>query len=304
MGERWACRPTVNRLIDEAKAGVAELLAAGVQPHLAVVLVGENPASKVYVSHKARTCEELGIRSTLKLLPEQTGMAELMAVVEGLNRDPGVHGILVQLPLPGHIDAGRVLAAIHPDKDVDGFHPINAGRLSLGEAGLFPCTPMGIMALLADSDLELSGKHAVVIGRSNIVGKPMAQLLLAAHCTVTIMHSRTRNPAEICRQADLVVAAVGRTGLVDASWLKAGAYVVDVGMNVIVDPAEAARLIPADSKKMAAFRQAGEVLYGDVHYESALEKAKLVTPVPGGVGPLTIAHLMVNCLAAANRLRS
>jgi len=159
MGERWACRPTVNRLIDEAKAGVAELLAAGVQPHLAVVLVGENPASKVYVSHKARTCEELGIRSTLKLLPEQTGMAELMAVVEGLNRDPGVHGILVQLPLPGHIDAGRVLAAIHPDKDVDGFHPINAGRLSLGEAGLFPCTPMGIMALLADSDIVLSGKH-------------------------------------------------------------------------------------------------------------------------------------------------
>ena len=302
MGKRWACRPTVNRLLDEAKTGVSELTAAGIHPHLAVVLVGENPASKVYVSHKVKTCGELGIESTLEKMPAETTTDQLLAVIDRLNTDPGVHGILVQLPLPRQIDADRVIAAVDADKDVDGFHPVNVGRLSQGRDGLFPCTPMGVMALLADSDLTLKGKHAVVVGRSNIVGKPMAQLLLAAHCTVTIMHSRTTDPAAICRQADLVVAAVGVPGLVQGSWIKEGAYVVDVGMNEITDADVATRLIPVESKKMASFQENGRVLYGDVDYHAALAKAALVTPVPGGVGRLTIAHLMINCLTAARRL--
>ncbi len=302
MGKRWACKPTAERLLAKAAAEVTALKLAGTAPHLAVVLVGENPASKVYVAHKIKTCESLGIRSTCKALPHTLKTDELLSVIADLNRDPGVHGILVQLPLPPQIDAGAIIAAIDPDKDVDGFHPVNVGRLALGEEGLFPCTPMGIMELLADSGHELKGKHAVVIGRSNIVGKPMAQLLLSKHCTVSILHSRTRAPQALCRQADLVVAAVGRTGMVDGAWLKPGALVVDVGMNEISQNDEARRLLPQGSKKLAAFQRKGRVLYGDVFYASALEKAELVTPVPGGVGLLTIAHLMVNCVTAAGRL--
>ncbi len=301
MKQRWACRPTADRLLEESKQRVEALGKKGIEPHLAVVLVGENPASQVYVRNKIKTCESLGIRSTFHRMPAPTQTSELLAVVDELNRDGGVHGILVQLPLPDQIDESKIIAAIDPDKDVDGFHPVNVGRLSLGEPGLFPCTPMGVMELLKDSGLALKGKHAVIVGRSHIVGKPMAQLLLARHCTVTVMHSRTRNPQELCRQADLVVAAVGRPGMIDRDWIKPGAYVVDVGINEISDPVTAQRVIKEGSKKMAAFREKGRVLYGDVNYFSACEVAARVTPVPGGVGPLTIAHLMINCVTAAER---
>ncbi len=299
MGKRWAVKATVERLLAQAKTAAAALVEKGVQPHLAVVLVGENPASKVYVSSKVRTCEELGIRSTLIKLPADVAEGELLARIDALNGDAAVHGILVQLPLPKHIEETAVIHRILPDKDVDGFHPVNVGRLSLGERGLFPCTPMGVMALLADSGVDLRGKHAVVVGRSNIVGKPMAQLLLAQHCTVTIVHSRTPEPEVLCRLADIVVAAVGRPGLVRGSWIKPGALVVDVGINELVDADEVARLVEPGSKKWASFEENGRVLYGDVHYSEALAQAELVTPVPGGVGALTIAHLMVNCVAAA-----
>ncbi|CAM2068390.1 Bifunctional protein FolD [Sulfidibacter corallicola] len=304
MGKRWPCKATAERLLNESKSRVTELKNKGIEPHLAVVLVGDNPASKVYVSNKVKTCESLGIRSTFHKLEATTSTDDLLRIVDELNHDASVHGILVQLPLPPQIDESRIISGIEPDKDVDGFHPVNVGRLSLGEPGLVPCTPMGVMALLADCGAELSGMHAVVVGRSNIVGKPMAQLLLKANCTVSIIHSRTKNPAELCRQADLVVAAVGRPGLVDASWIKEGALVVDVGINEITDDALAEKLIPADSKKMAAYRKNGRVLYGDVHYASALGRAEMVTPVPGGVGKLTIAQLMANCVLAAERLGS
>lgn len=299
MGKRWGVKATVDRLLAQAKAEVTKLGEKGVQPHLAVILVGENPASKVYVSSKVRTCEELGIRSTMIALSAEIAQAELLACIDELNRNPSVHGILVQLPLPKHIEESAVIHRISPDKDVDGFHPVNVGRLSLGERGLFPCTPMGVMALLADTGIDLRGKHAVVVGRSNIVGKPMAQLLLAQHCTVTIVHSRTPQPEALCRQADIVVAAVGRPGLVRGSWIKPGALVVDVGINELVDPAEVERLVEVGSKKWESYQEKGRVLYGDVHYNEALEVAELVTPVPGGVGALTIAHLMVNCVMAA-----
>jgi methylenetetrahydrofolate dehydrogenase (NADP+)/methenyltetrahydrofolate cyclohydrolase len=301
MGKRFFCKSTVDRLLNEAKQRSEALAARGIQPHLAVVLVGENPASKVYVASKIKTCESLGIKSTYEKLTAEATTEDILNVVQKLNEDAAVHGILVQLPLPKHVNESAVIHAIDPDKDVDGFHPVNVGRLSLGESGLFPCTPMGVIELLKDSEIELKGKHAVVIGRSNIVGKPMAQLLLQQHCTVTIMHSRTQQPDAVCRQADIVIAAVGRPGMVRGDWLKPGAVVVDVGINEISDPEQAKQLLEPGSKKMAAFEEKGRVLYGDVHYKSALEVADKVTPVPGGVGKLTIAHLMTNCVIAAER---
>jgi len=304
MNKRMACRPTADRLLELARTENAALIKQGIHPHLAVVLVGENPASKVYVSNKVKTCESLGIRSTFTRMSGDTDTDALLAIVQQLNNDPEVHGILVQLPLPKGVDESQIISAINPDKDVDGFHPVNVGRLSLGEPGLFPCTPMGVMALLEDSGIDLKGKNAVVIGRSNIVGKPMAQMLLASHATVTIIHSRTVNPHEICRNADIVIAAVGVPGLVDGSWLKEGAVVVDVGMNSLTDPEQVARFVKEGSRKHKAFLKNGQVLYGDVFYDHALEVASLVSPVPGGVGKLTIAQLMVNCVTAARRSAS
>lgn len=301
MGKRWGAKKCVNRLMTEVKAQVAELKDQGVEPHLAVILVGDNPASKVYVSSKVKTCEELGIKSTFTHLDADIQTDGLLAQIDALNEDPSVHGILVQLPLPKHVDESAVISRVHPDKDVDGFHPVNVGRLWLGEPGLFPCTPMGVMELLADSGVDLKGKHAVVVGRSNIVGKPMAALLLAKHCTVTLIHSRTQNPEEVCRQADIVVAAVGVPGLVRGDWIKEGALVIDVGINELTDADKVAGFVDESSKKWASFQEKGRVLYGDVFYNEALEKAQLVTPVPGGVGKLTIAHLMVNCVLAAKR---
>lgn len=256
----------------------------GRRPGLAVVLVGEDPASQVYVGAKARACEEAGIASFEHRLPAETSEAELLALVERLNRDDTVDGILVQMPLPNGLDEQAVIAAISPDKDVDGFHVINAGRLSVGQPGFVPCTPLGCIMLLKDRLGDLSGLEAVVIGRSNIVGKPMAQLLVDANATVTVAHSRTKNLAEVVRRADIVVAAVGRPEMVRADWIKPGATVIDVGIN---------RLPPTDEKPKGR-------LVGDVAFAEVSAVAGAITPVPGGVGPMTIAVLLRNTLVAAH----
>ncbi len=256
-----------------------------VTPGLAVVLVGEDPASQVYVRNKGKATLEAGMKSFEHKLPATTSQAELLEIVQRMNADDSVDGILVQLPLPRHIDADAVLDAIHPDKDVDGFHPINAGRLAIGRPGLVPCTPSGSMRLIRSVETKLAGKHAVVIGRSNIVGKPMAQLLLAADCTVTIAHSKTADLVAMARQADILVAAVGKPEMVSGDWVKPGAIVIDVGIN----------RVPAAEGKTK--------LVGDVHYASAAEKAGAITPVPGGVGPMTIACLLENTLRAAKLRR-
>lgn len=258
---------------------------AGRKPGLAVVLVGEDAASQVYVGAKGRATLTANMESFSHRLPADTPQAELLALVERLNADDAVDGILVQLPLPGHIDAQAVIAAIDPDKDVDGFHVVNAGRLMVGQEGFVPCTPLGCLMLLREELGDLSGLEAVVIGRSNIVGKPMAQLLLDANATVTIAHSRTRDLAEVVRRADIVVAAVGRAEMVRGDWLKPGAVVIDVGIN---------RLEPEPGEDKGR-------LVGDVAFAEAMEVAAAVTPVPGGVGPMTIAVLLRNTLAAAYR---
>ncbi len=266
-------------------AGVAGLPA---QPGLAVVLVGEDPASGVYVRNKARQTVEVGMRSLEHRLPAGTSQAELLGLVAALNADPAVDGILVQLPLPPQIDAQAVIEAIDPAEDVDGFHPVNAGRLASGLPGLVPCTPLGCLMLIKSVRPDLAGLEAVVVGRSNIVGKPMAALLLAESCTVTIAHSRTRDLAGTCRRADILVAAVGRPRMIPGDWIKPGAVVVDVGINRI----EAPELGEARTR-----------LVGDVDFAGAAERAGAVTPVPGGVGPMTIACLLRNTLVAACRRR-
>lgn len=259
------------------------------QPGLAVVLVGEDPASQVYVRNKIKTTIETGMRSIEHKLDVSTSQDELMALIDQLNNDDSIDGILVQLPLPEQINADAVIDAIDPDKDVDGFHVTNVGRLSVGLPGNIPCTPYGCLMLLRDHfDNNLSGKNAIVIGRSNIVGKPMAQLLLAESCTVTIAHSRTKDLPALCREADIVVAAVGRPEMVNADWIGDGAVVIDVGINRVAAP----------ERGEGKFR-----LTGDVDYDSAATKASAITPVPGGVGPMTIACLLRNTLVAAARRR-
>ena len=257
----------------------------GIPPGLAVVLVGKDPASEVYVRNKGIQAKEAGFNSLEYRLPENTTQAELLAQVAALNADPQVHGILVQLPLPAHLDADAVLNAIAPDKDVDGFHPVNVGRLWTGNPVSVPCTPLGCALILKDRIGDLAGKRAIVIGRSNIVGKPMAALLLAANATVTIAHSRTADLAARCREADIVIAAVGKPELVRGDWLKPGATVLDVGINRIAD-GDKTRLV------------------GDVHFASAAEVASAITPVPGGIGPMTIACLLRNTLACAKALHA
>ena len=253
----------------------------GLVPGLAVVLVGEDPASEVYVRNKGKQTLEAGMRSFEHKLPDTTAESELLALIDQLNADPDVHGILVQLPLPDQIDSHAVINAIDPDKDVDGFHLINVGRLSTGAAGLVPCTPLGCLMLLKEELGDLSGKNAVVVGRSNIVGKPMASLLLAESCTVTIAHSRTKDLADVCREADILVAAVGRPQMIPGDWVKPGATVIDVGINRIEGAQGKTRLV------------------GDVDYASAETVAGAITPVPGGVGPMTIACLLRNTVQAA-----
>lgn len=269
-------RAVAKAFKDEIAQKTAAMIAEGIQPHLAVVLVGENPASQVYVRNKENGCIKAGIRSTVIRLAEDCSQEELENTVTALNEDASVHGILVQLPLPKGLDEARVLRLIDPDKDVDGFHAMNSGRLMNGQPGFVPCTPLGVMKLLESYGIDPCGKHAVVIGRSNIVGKPMAMLLLAANATVTVCHSRTQNLAEITRQADILVAAVGRANFVTADMVKPGAAVIDVGIN----------------------RVDGRIV-GDVDFDAVSEVAGHITPVPGGVGQMTIAMLLANTLDAA-----
>ena len=277
-------------LVERVAAASARLEAThGVKPGLAVVIVGEDPASQVYVRNKGETTQRAGMRSDTHRLPDTTSQADLLALIADLNADAGIHGILVQLPLPGHIDASTVLDAIDPDKDVDGFHVVNAGRLAVGLPGLVPCTPLGCLMLLKAELGDLTGLNAVIVGRSNIVGKPMAQLLLAESCTVTVAHSRTRDLPALCRTADILVAAVGRPEMVRGDWIKPGATVIDVGINRVPsrDPVKA-----AEGKTR---------LVGDVAFAEAAENAGRITPVPGGVGPMTIACLLANTYSAACR---
>ncbi|MGE6689895.1 bifunctional methylenetetrahydrofolate dehydrogenase/methenyltetrahydrofolate cyclohydrolase FolD [Stutzerimonas stutzeri] len=270
------------RVLAEVATEVIALKADGVQPALAVVLVGDDPASHVYVRNKIQRAEEVGIRSLEYRLTADASVEAVLEVITQLNADSTVHGILVQLPLPGQIDEAKVLQAVNPAKDVDGFHRENVGGLSQGLPVLLPCTPAGCMRLLHETLGDLSGKHAVVIGRSNIVGKPMAALLLAANCSVTVLHSRSVQPEKLSAQADIVVAAVGRPRMIGADWIKPGAVVIDVGINRLVER-EKSRLI------------------GDVDFDAVLPVASAITPVPGGVGPMTIAMLMQNTVTAARQ---
>jgi methylenetetrahydrofolate dehydrogenase (NADP+)/methenyltetrahydrofolate cyclohydrolase len=269
----------VQSVREHFRLEVEELAKRQVQPGLAVVLVGNDPASAVYVRNKAKACETAGIYSEVHRLPEDAGEEELLALVERLNGDKKINGILVQLPLPRHINEDKIIDAIHPDKDVDCFHPINVGNLMIGKPGFLPCTPAGVIEVLKRMNVEIAGKHAVVVGRSNIVGKPMAMLLLREHATVTVCHSRTPDMEKITSQADILVAAVGRPQMIKAKHLKPGAIVIDVGINRLPD---------------------GK-LVGDVDFEDVLETAGMITPVPGCVGPMTITMLLANTIVSARR---
>ncbi|NLI68215.1 MAG: bifunctional methylenetetrahydrofolate dehydrogenase/methenyltetrahydrofolate cyclohydrolase FolD [Bacilli bacterium] len=266
---------------EEMKQKVSELKKEGITPHLTVILVGDDPASKSYVSGKEKAAKEIGISSEVIHMVADATEAELLAKISELNHDADVHGILVQLPLPSHIDENKVIEAIDPNKDVDGFHPINVGKMILNQDTFLPCTPHGIIKLLEAIDCDLEGKHAVVVGRSNIVGKPMGQLLLNRNATVTYCHSRTKNLKDLTKMADVLIVAVGKAHFIDASYVKEGAVVIDVGVNRLEDGS----------------------LTGDVHFDSVKEKASFITPVPKGVGPMTITMLMENTIKAAMRLR-
>jgi methylenetetrahydrofolate dehydrogenase (NADP+)/methenyltetrahydrofolate cyclohydrolase len=261
-------------------ADVTALAAKGITPGLAVVLVGEDPASKVYVSMKEKACADVGIFSDEHKLAAETSEADLLALIHKLNHDPRIHGILVQLPLPKHIDSDKVLEAISPAKDADGFHPYNVGRLSIGKPTFQPCTPYGVMIMLKETGIDLTGKHVVVVGRSNIVGKPVAMMCLQQHATVTICHSRTKNLAAVVGAADVVIAAVGVPEMIKGAWIKEGAVVIDVGVN----------------------RVGEKKLVGDVEFAAAAERASAITPVPGGVGPMTITMLLYNTVESAKRM--
>ncbi len=265
-----------QQIKDELKEKVAELKAQGKEICLAVIQVGNDPASTVYVGNKKRACEYIGIKSLAYEIPEETTEAELLEIIDKLNKDDGVHGILVQLPVPKHIDEEKIINAISPSKDVDGFHPASVGALSIGQKGFVSCTPAGVIQLLKRSNIDISGKECVVIGRSNIVGKPMSMLLLRENGTVTICHSRTKDLKEVCKRADILVVAIGKPKMIDASYVKEGATVIDVGIH----------------------RDENNKLCGDVDFASVEPVAGAITPVPGGVGPMTIAMLMNNCVEA------
>ena len=284
---------------DDLKPEVDALIAHNRRPGLGVILAGDDPASAVYVRNKTKACAELGIHHDTITLPDTTTTAEVLARVREFNERDDIHGILVQLPLPKGVDAQAVLDAVLPQKDVDGFHPENVGRLVQKRARFVACTPAGVMELLKASATAISGRHAVVVGRSDIVGKPMALLLLHKDATVTICHSRTTDLASITRQADILVAAIGRPGAIRGEHVKPGAVVIDVGINRITDAAVARDLL--DPERLAAFATKGTALVGDVHFPQVREVASAITPVPGGVGPLTIALLMKNTVAAASR---
>ena len=278
-----------EEIYSELRTRIAALKARGVVPGLAVVLVGDDPASQVYVRKKGEMCESLGMRSVTVRMPGDTTQESLMAKVEELNRDPAVHGFLVQLPLPSHLDEEQVINAISPEKDLDCFHPSNVGRMLIGNPDFLPATPAGVQQMLVRSGIETRGKHVVVVGRSNIVGKPMAALMMqkgdGADSTVTVVHSRTKNLPEITRQADILVVAIGKPRFVTADMVKEGAVVIDVGTNRVDDPS----------------KPSGSRLVGDVDFEAVKDKASAITPVPGGVGPMTICMLMANAVKAAER---
>ncbi len=286
----------------EVAAQVKALASSGVRPGLAVVLVGHNPASEVYVRGKVKSCEEVGLYSEQHTPPESATTEELLALVAALNRRNEIDGILVQLPLPAHVDSKKVLLAVDPAKDVDGFHPMNVGYLSTQRPGLVPCTPAGIMEILKRSQIPVAGQEAVVVGRSDIVGKPVAMLLLNQNATITVCHSKTRNLPEVCRRADILVAAIGRPGMITRDFVKPSATVIDVGMNRITERKDFDRMfvgnLAGNKKREETFLAKGSTLVGDVHPEAA-EIAGAITPVPGGVGPLTIAMLMANTVKAA-----
>jgi methylenetetrahydrofolate dehydrogenase (NADP+) / methenyltetrahydrofolate cyclohydrolase len=294
-----------KRIADEIRAEVAFEVGALARdgrrsPGLSVVLVGDNAASRVYVGSKVKSCGELGIRSELYERPSDLTTDGLLELVGRLNADPAVDGILVQLPLPPQVESNRVLEAVDPSKDVDGFHPVNVGRLALGQEGaaLMPCTPAGIIEMLRREEIPVSGRRAVVVGRSAIVGKPMAAMLVNRDATVTVCHSRTRDLPAVCREADILVAAIGRAGFVTDEFVKPGAVVIDVGMNAVTDPGEARELFGDDPRRLAAIEKRGQTLAGDVNFRLVEPVAGRITPVPGGVGPLTIALLMKNTLKA------
>ncbi len=285
----------------EVAGEVKQMTAARTRPGLAVVLVGHNPASEIYVRGKVKSCEEVGIYSEQHTPPANISTEELLELVIGLNLRDEIDGILVQLPLPEHVDSKKVLMTVDPAKDVDGFHPMNVGYLSTQRPGLVPCTPAGIMEILKRSSIAIAGQEAVVVGRSDIVGKPVAMLLLNANATVTVCHSKTRDLPRVCHRADILVAAIGRAGMITRNFVKPGATVIDVGMNKVTDASEFKKLFAGNAKREETFKNKGSTLVGDVHPEVA-EVAGAITPVPGGVGPLTIAMLMSNTVRAA-RLR-
>jgi methylenetetrahydrofolate dehydrogenase (NADP+) / methenyltetrahydrofolate cyclohydrolase len=295
---------TAAAIKSEVAEEVNQLKSQGIVPGLATVLVGEDPASEMYVGSKVKSCQELGMFSELVRMPADTTQEELLKTIEKLNSDNRIDGILVQLPLPGQIDETPILEAIRPDKDVDGFHPVNTGKLTKGETSLAPCTPMGIMEMMAREKVEIKGAEAVIVGRSNIVGKPMGLLMLHKHATVTLCHSRSRDLPGICRRADILIVAVGRPAMITREYIKEGAVVVDVGTNRITSMEQVVELFGPDSPRIESFKKRGSTVVGDVHPMAPYGIAAAITPVPGGVGPLTIAHLMKNTLIACKIRRA
>ena len=295
-----------NKIAAEIRAEVAsevkDMTAAGIRPGLAVILVGHNPASEIYVRGKVKSCEEVGIYSEKLTPPDTISTPQLLDLVLELNRRDEIDGILVQLPLPPQVDSKQILMAVDPAKDVDGFHPVNVGFLSTQRPGLVPCTPAGIMEILKRSNIPVAGQEAVVVGRSDIVGKPTAMLLINANATVTVCHSKTQDLPGVCRRADILVAAIGRAGMITREFVKPGATVIDVGMNKVTERAEFDRLFAGNTKREESFHTKGSTLVGDAH-PNAAEVAGAITPVPGGVGPLTIAMLMANTVRAAKMRR-
>jgi methylenetetrahydrofolate dehydrogenase (NADP+)/methenyltetrahydrofolate cyclohydrolase len=295
-----------NKIAAEIRAEVAseveKLMEIGMRPGLAVILVGHNPASEIYVRGKVKSSEEVGIYSEKHTPPESVTTEELLELVNGLNLRDEIDGILVQLPLPPQVDSKKILMAVDPAKDVDGFHPMNVGFLSTQRPGLVPCTPAGVMEILKRSNIPVAGREAVVVGRSDIVGKPVAMLLINGNATVTVCHSKTHDLPAVCRRADILVAAIGRAGMITPDFVKPGATVIDVGMNKVADPEEFKKLFAGNAKREESFKLKGSTLVGDVHPRVA-EVAGAITPVPGGVGPLTIAMLMSNTVRAAKLRR-
>jgi methylenetetrahydrofolate dehydrogenase (NADP+)/methenyltetrahydrofolate cyclohydrolase len=290
-----------DQIYEECRPRVEKLRASTRAPGLAVLLVGNNPASEIYVRNKVKACELLGIYSEALMPPASVSTAELVELVESLNGRPEIDGILVQMPLPPQVDSKRVLLAVSPEKDVDGFHPFSVGNLVTGRPGPRPCTPAGIIQILKRCNIPIAGSESVVVGRSDIVGKPLAMLLMHEHATVTVCHSKTRDLPGVCRRADILIAAMGRAAYVTGDFIRPGATVIDVGINRITGREQAAAIFRNDPKKLADFDKKGSLLVGDVHPLDVADKAGAYTPVPGGVGPLTIAMLMVNTIEIAER---